>query len=89
MEEAGPSITVTSLTNVLSFTIGALTGTMAIQIFCLYAAVGVLFDFFYQVGYFISALTCSQFHLRLFSIFCSSQVDCLHKKKKNEMKLDT
>ncbi|VDD91725.1 unnamed protein product [Enterobius vermicularis] len=55
MEEAGPSITVTSLTNVLSFTIGALTGTMAIQIFCLYAAVGVLFDFFYQLTFFAAA----------------------------------
>uniref|UniRef100_A0A0N5AXW8 SSD domain-containing protein n=1 Tax=Syphacia muris TaxID=451379 RepID=A0A0N5AXW8_9BILA len=55
IEEAGPSITVTSLTNVLSFGIGALTGTLAIQIFCIYAAVGVLLDFIYQVTFFAAA----------------------------------
>lgn len=50
MEEAGPSITVTSATNILSFGIGVLTPTPAISIFCLYTAVGVAIDFIYQVS---------------------------------------
>ncbi|KAK6018113.1 patched family protein, partial [Ostertagia ostertagi] len=56
MEEAGPSITVTSLTNILSFAIGILTPTPAISIFCLYTCVGVAVDFVYQLTFFVAAL---------------------------------
>ncbi|WKY12896.1 hypothetical protein Q1695_004034 [Nippostrongylus brasiliensis] len=56
MEEAGPSITVTSLTNILSFGIGILTPTPAISIFCLYTCVGVAIDFVYQLTFFVAAL---------------------------------
>lgn len=56
MEEAGPSITVTSLTNILSFGIGILTPTPAISIFCLYTCVGVAVDFVYQLTFFVAAL---------------------------------
>ncbi|KAF8385642.1 ptr-16 [Pristionchus pacificus] len=56
MEEAGPSITVTSATNILSFGIGVLTPTPAISIFCLYTAVGVAIDFIYQLTFFVAAL---------------------------------
>uniref|UniRef100_A0A158P8C5 SSD domain-containing protein n=1 Tax=Angiostrongylus cantonensis TaxID=6313 RepID=A0A158P8C5_ANGCA len=50
MEEAGPSITVTSVTNILSFGIGVLTPTPAISLFCLYTCVGLAVDFVYQVS---------------------------------------
>ncbi|KAK5981865.1 SSD domain-containing protein, partial [Trichostrongylus colubriformis] len=56
MEEAGPSITVTSLTNILSFAIGILTPTPAISIFCLYTCVGLAVDFVYQLTFFVAAL---------------------------------
>ncbi|KHJ93042.1 patched family protein [Oesophagostomum dentatum] len=56
MEEAGPSITVTSVTNILSFGIGILTPTPAISIFCLYTCVGVAIDFIYQLTFFVAAL---------------------------------
>ncbi|EPB79954.1 patched family protein [Ancylostoma ceylanicum] len=56
MEEAGPSITVTSVTNILSFGIGILTPTPAISIFCLYTCVGVAIDFVYQLTFFVAAL---------------------------------
>ncbi|VDK42943.1 unnamed protein product [Cylicostephanus goldi] len=56
MEEAGPSITVTSITNILSFGIGILTPTPAISLFCLYTCVGVAIDFVYQLTFFVAAL---------------------------------
>ncbi|VDM70231.1 unnamed protein product [Strongylus vulgaris] len=56
MEEAGPSITVTSVTNILSFGIGILTPTPAISLFCLYTCVGVAIDFIYQLTFFVAAL---------------------------------
>ncbi|KJH46706.1 patched family protein [Dictyocaulus viviparus] len=56
MEEAGPSITVTSVTNILSFAIGILTPTPAISLFCLYTCVGVAVDFVYQLTFFVAAL---------------------------------
>ncbi|CAJ0569337.1 unnamed protein product, partial [Mesorhabditis spiculigera] len=56
MEEAGPSITVTSATNVLSFAIGILTPTPAISLFCLYTCVAVFIDFIYQLTFFVAAM---------------------------------
>ncbi|KAK0411947.1 hypothetical protein QR680_005936 [Steinernema hermaphroditum] len=55
MEEGGPSITLTSLTNGLSFAVGALATTPAIRLFCIYTAVGVLIDFIYQLTFFVAA----------------------------------
>ncbi|TKR87382.1 hypothetical protein L596_011787 [Steinernema carpocapsae] len=55
MEEAGPSITLTSLTNGLSFAVGAFASTPAIRLFCIYTAVGVLIDFIYQLTFFVAA----------------------------------
>ncbi len=56
LAEAGPSITITSLTNALSFGIGALSTTPAIQIFCTYTAVAVAVDYFFQVTFFSAVL---------------------------------
>ncbi|CAB3398104.1 unnamed protein product [Caenorhabditis bovis] len=56
MEEAGPSITVTSATNILSFGIGILTPTPAIALFCLYTCVAVAVDFIYQLTFFVAVL---------------------------------
>lgn len=56
LSHAGPSITLTSLTDFAAFMIGSLTSLPALAAFCQYAAVGVLFCFILQVGFFTSIL---------------------------------
>uniref|UniRef100_A0A0M3IUK8 SSD domain-containing protein n=1 Tax=Ascaris lumbricoides TaxID=6252 RepID=A0A0M3IUK8_ASCLU len=53
LEEAGSAITVTSITSMLSFGIGAFSTTPAISIFCRFIAVAIMFDWFYQVNPYI------------------------------------
>jgi|Transcript_17984 predicted RND superfamily exporter protein len=45
MKHAGTSITITSFTNVFSFTMGSLSSLPAIRVFCSYAALGMFFDY--------------------------------------------
>ncbi|KAI1713431.1 patched family domain-containing protein [Ditylenchus destructor] len=60
--DAGVSITITSLTDLMSFGIGCLTPFPSVQIFCVYASVAVLFTYVYQLTFFISILyvTCAR-----------------------------
>ncbi|TKR70609.1 hypothetical protein L596_022613 [Steinernema carpocapsae] len=55
--DAGPSICLSTLTNVLSFAIGAFTTTPAIQVFSIYTTVAIGVAFFYQVFLFGALLT--------------------------------
>ncbi|VDN50593.1 unnamed protein product, partial [Dracunculus medinensis] len=57
LAEAGPSITITSLTNFLSFSISALTPTPAIKIFSIFISVAVVFDYIYQIFFYSAVLT--------------------------------
>ncbi|XP_067131706.1 patched domain-containing protein 3-like [Centruroides vittatus] len=70
--EAAVSITVTSLTNFLSFCIGLTTPYRVIQIFSLYSAVSVLFDFFFQIFFFGSFMALEGFReeKQLHSVLC-------------------
>lgn len=52
LEDAGVSITITSLTDLLAFGIGSLSPLPAIKTYCLFTAIAVLFDFFYQITFF-------------------------------------
>ncbi|VDM41707.1 unnamed protein product [Toxocara canis] len=56
LEEAGSAITVTSITSMLSFGIGAFSTTPAISIFCRFIAVAIMFDWFYQVTFFTAVM---------------------------------
>ncbi|PAV56771.1 hypothetical protein WR25_05027 [Diploscapter pachys] len=55
LADAGPSISITSLTNLLSFGIGIFTPTPAIYTFCMFFSVAVIYDYLYQI-YFFSAV---------------------------------
>ncbi|VDM97657.1 unnamed protein product, partial [Onchocerca ochengi] len=50
LEKIGPSITITTLTNVLAFTVGVFTSVPEIQVFCLGNASAMLVAFIYQVS---------------------------------------
>ncbi|XP_072018135.1 patched domain-containing protein 3-like [Amphiura filiformis] len=50
--EAATSITITSVTDVLAFCIGAITPFRSVQIFCIYTGVAVAFTYTYQITFF-------------------------------------
>ena len=54
--EAALSITITSITDVLSISIGAITKFQSVRIFCTYTAIAVLFDYFYQITFFAACM---------------------------------
>ena len=53
MRHAGVAITITSVTDLMAFGIGASTVLPAMSSFCVYAAVGILFVFFYMITFFL------------------------------------
>lgn len=56
LADAGPSITITSLTNFLSFAIGIGTPTPAIRVFCIYITLAVFFAYVYQVFFYTAVM---------------------------------
>ncbi|XP_067119689.1 patched domain-containing protein 3-like [Centruroides vittatus] len=59
--EAAVSITLTSVTNFLSFSIGLSTSFPIVQIFCLYASIAILLAYIYQITFFGACMAYSGF----------------------------
>ena len=56
MSTAGMSINVTSFTDIFAFLIGSTTSLPALRNFCFYAALGIFFDYLYQLTFFAAFL---------------------------------
>ncbi|KHJ93656.1 patched family protein [Oesophagostomum dentatum] len=52
LSHAGVAVTITNITDIMSFAIGCITDLPGIQLFCLYACVSVAFCYFFQITYF-------------------------------------
>ncbi|XP_055641683.1 protein patched homolog 3-like [Toxorhynchites rutilus septentrionalis] len=57
LKHAGASITVTSLTDLVAFIVGAITVLPSLQSFCIYAAFGVLMMFFFVITFYVAVFT--------------------------------
>ncbi|XP_023226009.1 patched domain-containing protein 3-like [Centruroides sculpturatus] len=70
--EAAVSITITSLTNLLAFSMGFITPYKCIHIFSAYAALAIVFDYIYQLFFFggLMALDGYREKYELHSVFC-------------------
>ncbi len=59
LAESAISITITSVTDALSFAIGCWTTLPGVWMFCSYASVAILFDYLYQVTFFAGIMAVS------------------------------
>ncbi|KAF7638765.1 SSD domain-containing protein [Meloidogyne graminicola] len=64
LEETGPAIMISALTNISSDIIGSFTGSPEITLLCIGNIASIIVDFFYQITLFTSVLIiCSRFEL--------------------------
>ena len=59
MSEAAVAITITSLTDSLSFAVGCVTSLPAVRRFCLTTAICICFDYIYQITFFAGVMVLS------------------------------
>lgn len=59
MSEAAVSITITSLTDMVSFWIGTISPFPSVQIFCMYSGFAVSFTFLYHITFFAACIAIS------------------------------
>ncbi|CAE7282578.1 Ptchd3 [Symbiodinium pilosum] len=57
VSKAGPSVLLSSTTNIIAFALGAGTPMPALASFCIYTSVGMAADFIFQITFFIAVLT--------------------------------
>ncbi|CAB3407312.1 unnamed protein product [Caenorhabditis bovis] len=56
LAHAGVAVTITNITDIMSFAIGCITDLPGIQYFCTYACVSVCFSYFYQLTFFCGVM---------------------------------
>ncbi|CAK9817866.1 Patched domain-containing protein 3 [Anthophora plagiata] len=72
LSEAAVSITITSLTDMISFFIGILSPFPSVQIFCIYSGFAVVFTFVFHLTFFTGCVAISGYceQKNLHSVFC-------------------
>lgn len=72
MSDAAVSITITSLTNIVSFCIALTTPFVSVQIFCAYSGLAVCFIYVWHITFFAACMAISGYceEKNLHSIFC-------------------
>ena len=73
MNHAGVAVTITSITDLFAFAIGATSVMPGMQSFCIYAAIGIFFIYIFQCTFFIGWFVIDQRRLEEVreSCFCS------------------
>lgn len=56
LEETGPSILISALTNIMADSVGSFTGSPEITLLCLANIVAIIVDFFFQITFFTAIL---------------------------------
>jgi predicted RND superfamily exporter protein len=56
LQRAGASISVTSITNIVAFAAGMTSSLPALRDFCIFASMGIVFDFFYQCTFLVAII---------------------------------
>ncbi|XP_063234405.1 patched domain-containing protein 3-like isoform X2 [Bacillus rossius redtenbacheri] len=74
LQKCGVSITVTSLTDILAFSVGMTSGMPFLRSFCLFAATGVLFLYVFGLLFFLSCLTLDEYRIQERRDGCCFQV---------------
>ena len=64
MSEAAVSITITSLTDLISFSIGIISPFRSVQIFCKYSVLAVVFTFLWHITFFAACMAISGYRER-------------------------
>ena len=58
LSQTGPTVTMTSVTNVVAFAVSTLTAFPAIRIFCIYASLCITFAYLFIITFFVAAAKC-------------------------------
>uniref|UniRef100_A0A0N5ANG5 SSD domain-containing protein n=1 Tax=Syphacia muris TaxID=451379 RepID=A0A0N5ANG5_9BILA len=86
LEEVGPSITITSLTNAMAFAIGTTVSTPAIQLFCMAATIAMIVDYVFELTLFGALLSLSARIEKAWEKSSSKLHDRKHQKHEAEMR---
>ncbi|GMH35244.1 hypothetical protein BSKO_03112 [Bryopsis sp. KO-2023] len=64
METSGVSITITSITNLVAFMLGALSSLPAVRWFCMYSGVSIFCDYLLQISFFMGVMVLNERRMR-------------------------
>ncbi|KAF4533134.1 hypothetical protein B566_EDAN007945 [Ephemera danica] len=64
LKYAGPSITITSLTDIVAFAVGTTTVMPSLKSFCFFASMGILFLYIFVVLFFVSCVAVDEYRIQ-------------------------